>query len=121
MSAVTFSGPSAVALPTVELQVPLSLKSEADADESSSSGTQQQQQQLQESTVSWPSAKHQAILDFELDYVALKRGFASVGGLRLLLVGERFVGDGDEDDMIARLVEVRTLKEWNVVSEVWVL
>lgn len=118
MSSVTFSGPSAIALPTVELQVPLSLKSRADADEPSSSGTQPQQQ-LQESTLSWPSAKHQAILDFELDYVALKQGFATVGGLRLLLVGEKYVGDGEEDDV--RSVEVRTLKEWSVVSEVWVL
>ncbi|KAJ3766230.1 hypothetical protein FB446DRAFT_794307 [Lentinula raphanica] len=57
--------------------------------------------------------------------VALKRGFALVGGLRLVLVGERFVGDdvermelgGVEDK---KMPEARTLKEWNVIAEMLV-
>jgi len=113
MSAVAFSGPSAIALPTIELQVPSSSKSKTEVDKSSSDD---------QTAASWPSAKHQATLDFELEYVALQWGFATVGGLRLLLVGEKFVGDGEEDvlSVAVRPVEVRTLKEWNVLSEVWV-
>ncbi|KAE9407057.1 DUF974-domain-containing protein [Gymnopus androsaceus JB14] len=95
------------------LQVPSSSKSKTEVDKSSSDD---------QTAASWPSAKHQATLDFELEYVALQWGFATVGGLRLLLVGEKFVGDGEEDvlSVAVRPVEVRTLKEWNVLSEVWV-
>ncbi|KAF9070393.1 hypothetical protein BDP27DRAFT_1323979 [Rhodocollybia butyracea] len=102
--AVTFSGLSAIILPTVELEMSKPLP-----------GT--------ETGIVGGSAKHQATLDIELDYVALRRGFAAVGGLRLLLMSEKYVGDsGEEDEGGAneRVVDIRTLKEWNVVSEVWV-
>ncbi|KIK63755.1 hypothetical protein GYMLUDRAFT_450943 [Collybiopsis luxurians FD-317 M1] len=110
MSAVTFSGPSAITLPLVELEAPAS----AVSTESPSSDTPQ--------GAPWPSPKHQGKLDFELEYVALRRGFATVGGVRLILIGENFVGNNDEDGSIAavKYAELRMLKEWNVVAEVWV-
>ncbi|KAH7868098.1 uncharacterized protein C8R40DRAFT_1164116 [Lentinula edodes] len=111
MTMVTFSGPSAIVLPPIEL-VP---SSKSYTSESSDS----------QPGVLRPTLKHQATLDFELDYVALRRGFAMVGGLRL--VGEKFVGDDadkeDDDDgqsLVPKILEIRSLKEWNVVAEVLV-
>lgn len=113
MTMVTFSGPSAIVLPPIEL-VP---SSKSYTGESSDS----------QPGVLRTTLKHQATLDFELDYVALRRGFAMVGGLRLLLVGEKFVDDDadkeDDDDgqsLVPKILEIRSLKEWNVVAEVLV-
>ncbi|KAJ3865945.1 DUF974-domain-containing protein [Lentinula novae-zelandiae] len=113
MTMVTFSGPSAIVLPPIEL-VP---SSKSYTGESSDS----------QPGVLRPTLKHQATLDFELDYVALRRGFAMVGGLRLLLVGQKFVDDDadkeDDDDgqsLVPKILEIRSLKEWNVVAEVLV-
>ncbi|EIW60622.1 DUF974-domain-containing protein [Trametes versicolor FP-101664 SS1] len=61
--------------------------------------------------------------EFELSYMPLKTGFAAVGGLRVLLVEDRLA---DEEDATEGIIlgqyatEPRTLKEWDVVSEVWV-
>ncbi|KAJ3842880.1 DUF974-domain-containing protein [Lentinula raphanica] len=110
MSRVVFCGPSTIVLPDVELRVP---ESHTTGDTPSQTGGLR------------PGKKHQATLDFELDYVALKRGFALVGGLRLVLVGERFLDDDDDDGHGAvvedqKMPEARTLKEWNVIAEMLV-
>ncbi|KAJ3728864.1 hypothetical protein C8R42DRAFT_716745 [Lentinula raphanica] len=105
MSRVAFCGPSTIVLPDVDsLRVP---ESHTTGDTPSQTGGLR------------PGRKHQATLDFELDYVALKRRFALVGGLRLVLVGERFVGD-DVERMELKIPEARTLKEWNVIGEMLV-
>lgn len=44
--------------------------------------------------------------EFKLEYTAFKRGFCTVGGLRVLAVG-----DG---------LAVSVVKEWNVIGEMWV-
>ena len=44
--------------------------------------------------------------EFKVEYVAFKRGFCTVGGLRVLVVGDGPVAS------VAR--------EWNVVGEMWV-
>lgn len=44
--------------------------------------------------------------EFKLEYFAFKKGFCTVGGLRVLLVG---------DGPVASVV-----KEWNVIGEMWV-
>lgn len=59
--------------------------------------------------------------DFELEYLPRKTGFWNVGGLRVVLVGDRYedednVGNGEE----RKIETVRVLKEWDVVGEVWV-
>jgi trafficking protein particle complex subunit 13 len=51
----------------------------------------------------------------ELTYVPMRRGLGRVGGLRVLLVDDRFDGD-DESER----VEPTILKEWDVIGEVWV-
>ncbi|KAJ4488342.1 DUF974-domain-containing protein [Lentinula aciculospora] len=127
MTAVTFSGPSAIVLPPIELVVPSKYHSNQSAVDPQSG--------------SRSALKHQAILDFELDYVALRRGFATVGGLRLLLVGEKLVNDDTEEEeedgqsavmktleeeedgqsAVMKTLEMKTLKEWNVVAEMLVL
>ncbi|TDL27232.1 DUF974-domain-containing protein [Rickenella mellea] len=68
-------------------------------------------------------AKHQ----FTLSYLPLKRGFARVGGLRVLLVDDREVDEeyheGDANsptEQSGHVVEARILKEWDVVAEVWI-
>lgn len=44
--------------------------------------------------------------EFKLEYIAFKRGFCTVGGLRVLVVGDGLV--------------VSVAKEWNVIGEMWV-
>ena len=44
--------------------------------------------------------------EFKLEYIAFKRGFCTVGGLRVLVTG-----DGPA---------VTVAKEWNVIGEMWV-
>jgi len=105
---VVFSGPSTVFLPTVEL-VP----------EPGESGTTEQTEEER------GMEKVQAIQDFELTYMPLVKGFTTVGGLRVLLVDDKYVGDGDfsEDDVHdekLRRREVKILKEWDVIGEIWV-
>jgi trafficking protein particle complex subunit 13 len=59
--------------------------------------------------------------DFRLEFLPLKAGFATVGGLRVLLVEDRLVDvEGGEMDQYRKPVEARTLKEWDVIAEVWV-
>lgn len=93
-SSVDFCGPSAIFLSPIQL-------SAADSVELST-------------TVS-------ASQDFELTYIPLQPGFVSFGGLRALLVEDKFTSTIIGMDGFAEALEkARTLKEWNVVGEVWV-
>lgn len=58
--------------------------------------------------------------EFELEYLLLRSGFLTVGGLRVLLVEDRVVDDSEEDESARVRREVRTLKELDIVGEVWV-
>ncbi|KAG5651526.1 hypothetical protein H0H81_008338 [Sphagnurus paluster] len=93
-SSVLHTGPSAVYLPAIELKV-----------------SRQATDQL--------FAKH----DFELSYLPTQKGFMTVGGLRILLVEDVLVNEGGTIDDSYRMgdAQARVLKEWDVVSEVWVL
>ncbi|KAL7283181.1 hypothetical protein ACG7TL_002607 [Trametes sanguinea] len=60
---------------------------------------------------------------FELSYLPLKTGFLTVGGLRVLVVDDRIVDEGEAADGLSLgqyATEPRTLKEWDVVGEIWV-
>lgn len=59
--------------------------------------------------------------DFQLEFLPVKAGFATVGGLRVLLVEDRLVeAEGGDIDRYRKPIEARTLKEWDVIAEVWV-
>ncbi len=58
--------------------------------------------------------------EFELSYVPRKSGFLAVGGLRILIVEDRLVDEDESADGPVPVMEPRTLKEWEVVGEVWV-
>ncbi|KAI0079000.1 DUF974-domain-containing protein [Panus rudis PR-1116 ss-1] len=64
--------------------------------------------------------------DFELEYVPRKAGFLSVGGLRILSVDDRLVEETEGEAEMAeaeagkRPENVQTLKEVEIVAEVWV-
>ena len=59
--------------------------------------------------------------EFSLEFLPVRAGFATVGGLRVLLVEDRLVDtEGGEEQRARRPLEARTLKEWDVVAEVWV-
>lgn len=61
--------------------------------------------------------------DFELSYLPLRTGFAAFGGLRVLLVEDRIVDEGEEtvgDGASQDHPQLRVLKEWDVVGEIWV-
>lgn len=72
-----------------------------------------------------------ASVQFSVSFMPLGRGFARVGGLRVLLVEDRDVleeedAEAAEDDATLHAIgsvsdrEARVLREWDVVGEVWV-
>lgn len=63
-----------------------------------------------------------ATQDFELTYLPTRKGFVTIGGLRILLADDKFVdGRGAENaDTGGSLGQARTLKEWDVIAEAWV-
>ncbi|KAI0781197.1 DUF974-domain-containing protein [Trametes elegans] len=62
-----------------------------------------------------------AAQEFELAYLPLRTGFTTVGGLRVLLVEDRLAEEGDTvEPILGHYTEPRVLKEWDVVSELWV-
>lgn len=58
--------------------------------------------------------------DFELEYLPLRSGFLTIGGLRVLLVEDKVVDESEDDDASRTRREVRVLKELDVIGEVWV-
>ncbi len=58
--------------------------------------------------------------EFELEYLPLRSGFLTVGGLRILLVEDRVTDESEEDDGSRVRREVRILKELDIVGEIWV-
>jgi hypothetical protein len=64
----------------------------------------------------------QASREFELSYLPLRTGFLTVGGLRVLLLENRTVSslDSERGADIQKHGEALTLKEWDVIGEVWV-
>ncbi|KAI0948362.1 hypothetical protein AcV7_009128 [Taiwanofungus camphoratus] len=73
------------------------------------------------------SVKVVASQDFELLYMPLKTGFATIGGLRVVLVEDRMVHEeiipdvsSADDGRRQYTTEVRILKEWDVISEAWI-
>jgi len=66
----------------------------------------------------------EAAQEFDLSYVPLMEGFSSVGGLRIILVGDQLVDEdqtaSSEADGVRGRMEVRILKEWDVIAEIWV-
>lgn len=58
--------------------------------------------------------------DFELEFVPCKAGFVKVGGLRVMVAEDRVVEGEDAHERPVWLAEARTVKEWDVVAEVWV-
>ncbi|CCM03825.1 uncharacterized protein FIBRA_05974 [Fibroporia radiculosa] len=69
-----------------------------------------------------PVAKVVVSKDFQLSYLPLRHGFATFGGLRVVLVEDRLVDDSNSEAVGTRCftAETRALKEWGVVGEVWV-
>jgi len=69
----------------------------------------------------------QALQKFELSYLPLRTGFLTVGGLRILLLEDKVVSvaaDNDvaeeKDEDAGGRREARTLKEWDIIGEIWV-
>lgn len=72
----------------------------------------------------------EAAQGFDLSYIPLVAGFASIGGLRIILVDDQLV---DRDQTLLKDVRegisngdtsvknnIRILKEWDVIGEIWV-
>jgi trafficking protein particle complex subunit 13 len=97
---VMFTGSSALFLPSVELSVS-ETEVHGDATEN--------------------VTKLHASQDFELSYLPRQKGYTTIGGLRVLLVGDGTGKDSIYSEDIMRMSPVVTLKEWDVVGEVWVL
>jgi hypothetical protein len=64
------------------------------------------------------SSKAQLVQEFEMTFVALHRGLSTVGGVRILLVEDNL--DEVENKRMKSQTQARVLKEYDVVSEMWV-
>jgi len=63
--------------------------------------------------------KEERFWEFELAYAPLKIGFVPVGGLRVLLLEDRV--DGGEEAYLDKRTSVPvSLREWDVIGEIWV-
>ncbi|KAJ7632257.1 hypothetical protein FB45DRAFT_498346 [Roridomyces roridus] len=61
------------------------------------------------------------VQDFELSYMPLRKGFNTVGGLRAILLEDKYLDDsGSDDDKPLFRPDAKILKEWEIVAEVWV-
>ncbi|KAF9036963.1 DUF974-domain-containing protein [Hymenopellis radicata] len=70
-----------------------------------------------------PQRKVHAVQEFDLTYMALRPGFTTFGGLRILLIEDKFVGviPGMEDEVQTQQGQTaQVIKEWEVTGEVWV-
>ncbi|KAJ8482272.1 hypothetical protein ONZ51_g5473 [Trametes cubensis] len=124
---VTFLGTSALFLPPLRLPIPdppAPLPSQAGHSRGISDSTDSSADSDAEDLASKiDRIKVNASQEFELSYLPLKTGFITVGGLRVLLVEDRLA---DEDDGFEGVIagqyatEPRTLREWDVVGEIWV-
>lgn len=59
-------------------------------------------------------------VNFELEYIPLKEGFATLGGLRVILLGDAEVDDPRDVDSTEGRRDLRVLKEWDIFGEVWI-
>ncbi|KAH9901130.1 DUF974-domain-containing protein [Cubamyces lactineus] len=126
---VTFLGTSALFLPPLRLPIPdppapLSSQDRAGHSRGVSDSTDSSADSDAEDLAGKiDRIKVNASQEFELSYLPLKTGFTTVGGLRVLLVEDRLA---DEDDGFEGVIagqyatEPRTLREWDVVGEIWV-
>ncbi|PPQ78145.1 hypothetical protein CVT25_015478 [Psilocybe cyanescens] len=96
LSGVSFVGGSAIFLPSVEINLSHA-ENKADG-----------------------PAKAQVVQEFELSFVALRQGFSNIGGIRVLLVEDHIVDDDEGvDDNSNKTKRAQTLKEYDVIGEVW--
>jgi len=63
-------------------------------------------------------SKVQLVQEFEMTFVALQKGFSTVGSLRILLVDDDL--DEGENKKMKSPTRARVLKEYDVVGELWV-
>ncbi|KAI0371753.1 DUF974-domain-containing protein [Pilatotrama ljubarskyi] len=127
---VTFLGTSALFLPPLRLPIPIPRPTVASQERQtghsrgiSDSTDSSADSDAEDLASRMDRLKVTASQEFELSYLPQKSGFITVGGLRVLLVGDRLVDEGDTVDGTISgqyATEPRTLKEWDVVSEVWV-
>lgn len=93
----TLVGPSSLALESIKLCTPAAQSSREDVH---------------------PAARTEGSRQFELTFIPLQTGYICVGGLRILLVDHEL---SDTEASVHRVVkEPRTLREYDVVGEVWV-
>ncbi|KAG8936041.1 hypothetical protein FRC02_004953 [Tulasnella sp. 418] len=62
----------------------------------------------------------QASVNFHLDFLPLREGFAAVGGLRVILLGDRVIEEGEDEADRWDSIEPKIVKEWEQVAEIWV-
>lgn len=104
---VLLIGSSAVFLPSIRLSAPEQSEGKVDGDVTTTS---------------------EAVQDFELSFLPLRTGLVTMGGLRVLLVEDKMVDERkpqpetheSNDERTNTRKEVQTLREWEVVGEIWV-
>ncbi|KAH9925302.1 uncharacterized protein B0H18DRAFT_1009552 [Fomitopsis serialis] len=127
-SHIVYQGSSALFLPQLRLAAPASASVISDSGESAPS----HERNVSTSTVDSADSELQDMArstsvrvvgseDFELSYLPLRGGFAAFGGLRVLLIEDRIVDEGEAVwGGVQDHPQLRVLKEWDVLGEVWI-
>ncbi|EJD53235.1 DUF974-domain-containing protein [Auricularia subglabra TFB-10046 SS5] len=66
-----------------------------------------------------PPSRQELTKEFELSFIATKPGFATIGGLRVVLLSDEERSDAPEP-AAAQGGDARILKEWDIVGEIFV-
>lgn len=68
------------------------------------------------------SPRVQATQEFDLAFVALRKGFSTIGGIRILLIDDQLIEGIEEavDGTKSKSRRVAILKEYDIIGEVWV-
>lgn len=120
---VTFLGTSAIILPPIRVPLPvneLSVRGHGHERNISESTTDSETDDEMSETIGKTAPRMLLSQDFQLEFLPLRAGFSTVGGLRVLLVEDRLVDADGEEPKLRRPADVRTLREWDVVAELWV-
>lgn len=64
---------------------------------------------------------HRSVREFKLSYLPVHQGFSSVSGLRVLLIDDELIDEGEENPQFYDgRREAAILREWDLIGEVYV-
>lgn len=118
--ATHFLGPSTLLVPPMTFARTISETSTSTSSGGGEGDDKKDDARIGGAESSGATKKEERFWEFELAYAPLKTGFVSVGGLRVLLLEDRADGGAEAYHPDKRTGVPLTLREWDVIGEIWV-